>query len=184
MNAIMICLVAATLGSDVGWERLPDGGMEYVIQLDPETLDALRSGSSFQSTLHPDAGDDVRSYRIILGNGKLRRDMPLARSAKKTNTDTIEGPELLPRQLSPDKAKKPMPGQAAVFEEPAAKPAIATKSASAEPSKPWLPLTFTLFGLFASIGANIYLGWIAWESRRRCRQTPAMQDLLLDSQSE
>jgi hypothetical protein len=35
--------------------------------------------------------------------------------------------------------------------------------------KPWLPLSLTLLGLFASLGANVYLVWIAAGLRRRYR---------------
>jgi hypothetical protein len=144
--------------------------MEYIIQLDPQTLDALRAGSPIQSDLHPDAGKDVRSYRIIVGNAMLPREIPPIPTPKKPSPETNTGKEPQPPQkLSPNPAQKPMPGQAAVFEEPESKPSPAAKTEPAEPSKPWLVLTLTLFGLFASIGANIYLGWIAWESRRKYR---------------
>jgi hypothetical protein len=65
-------------------------------------------------------------------------------------------------------------GRPVVFEQPDAlaaqqQPKAATQSSPEQPAKPWLPLTFTLFGLFASLGANVFLGWIAWDSRQRCR---------------
>ena len=44
MNSLTICIAAATLGFNFGWQRLPEGGMEYIIQLDPQSLDALRAG--------------------------------------------------------------------------------------------------------------------------------------------
>jgi hypothetical protein len=37
---------------------------------------------------------------------------------------------------------------------------------AAPAKKTWLPLVWALTGLFVSMGANIYLGWIAWDSRR------------------
>jgi hypothetical protein len=37
-------------------------------------------------------------------------------------------------------------------------------------SKPWLPLTFTLLGLFVSLGGNAYLGLQWWTIRQRCQQ--------------
>ena len=40
-------------------------------------------------------------------------------------------------------------------------------SALTTPPRPWWALLLTLLGLFASLGGNVYLGWIAWESRRR-----------------
>lgn len=45
-------------------------------------------------------------------------------------------------------------------------PAAATPAASAtkltEPERPWTPLILTTLALFASLGANAYLGWLAW----------------------
>ena len=42
-----------------------------------------------------------------------------------------------------------------------------TKDSS--PTKPWLPFTLALLTLFASLGGNVFLGWIAWESYNRGR---------------
>lgn len=39
-----------------------------------------------------------------------------------------------------------------------------------ETPKPWLPLMASLIGLFASLGGNLYLGWIAFESHVRYRR--------------
>ena len=36
--------------------------------------------------------------------------------------------------------------------------------------KPWLPFTLTLCALFASLGGNLYLGWISWDIRNRFRE--------------
>jgi hypothetical protein len=120
-----ICFAAAALGINFGWQRLPEGGMEYIIQLDPQSLDALRAGQPIQSDVPPAAGE-VRSYRIIVGTEKLRCDVP------------------------PEKPKPPP-----------------------EPTRPWLPMTLTLFGLFASLGANAFLGWVSLGLRRRCRERVA-----------
>ena len=125
MNTLMICVAAATLGIEVGWQRLPEGGTEYIIQLDPQTLETLRSGKPLHSDIPPAAGE-VRSYRIIMGTQKLPRE-------------------------TPDKPQ------------PKAEP----QTVSEPPPKPWLPLTLTLLGLFASLSANVYFVWIAWDSRQR-----------------
>jgi hypothetical protein len=180
MNTLLISIAVATLGIDVGWQRLPEGGMQYVIQLDPQALDALRAGQPIESDIPAGAGD-VRSYRIIVGKGTLRRDLPPPRStlsnAPGAQSTAGRGPALLvPPTVEPPRSVKPSSGQPAIFEEPEGKPAVAkpqpqaaTKPAPQEPSKPWLPLMLTLFGLFGSLGANVYLGWLAVEFRRRCR---------------
>jgi hypothetical protein len=36
-------------------------------------------------------------------------------------------------------------------------------------SRPWLPLTLSLLALFASLGGNLYLGWMTLDLRRRFR---------------
>ena len=41
-------------------------------------------------------------------------------------------------------------------------PASAAEPRVQEEDKPWLPLTLATLCLFASLGGNIYLGWIAW----------------------
>lgn len=50
--------------------------------------------------------------------------------------------------------------------------AVANKQATAvaaEPQSQWLSLTFALIGLFASLGANFYLGWTTFHLRERYR---------------
>ena len=72
MNTLTICCVAAaTLGINVGWQRLPEGGMEYIIQLDPQSLEALRAGQPVQSDVPP---PPARSARI--GSWWARTDCP------------------------------------------------------------------------------------------------------------
>jgi len=179
MNALLVSIAVATLGIDYGWQRLPEGGMQYIIQLNPQTLEALRAGQSIESDIPAGAGE-VRSYRIIVGQGALPHDTPPPRLAMpdKTipGTASAQGPALLaPPALGPSPGFKPASGQPAVFEEPEGKPVAskqpqaATKSAPQEPARPWLPLFVTVLGLFGSLAANVYLGWIALEFRQRCR---------------
>jgi len=178
MGTIMVCLAAAILGVDVGWRRLPDGGMEYIIQIEPQTLEALRAGEAIRSDVPAEAGD-IRSYRIEVGSKKkLTRDKPAApRTIPRQKTMANEVlPPAAPQRLAPDPAVKPLRGQPATFVEPsgaspADKPAAQAPAAALpeQPAKPWLALTFALFGLFASLGGNFYLGWIAWDMRKRCQ---------------
>ena len=140
MNPLLVCVAAATLGFQVGWERLPDGGMEYVIELDPAAINALRDGQTLRSYI-PAAAGEIRAYRIAMGAGRPKRETPPAKPA-------------------------PPPVKLAPVEPPSVKPA------SVEPSRPAqssLPLTLTILGLFASLGANVFLAWIAWGFRRRCQ---------------
>jgi hypothetical protein len=183
MNALMICVAAAALGIDVGWQRLPEGGMEYIIQLDPQTLEILRSGEPIQSDIPPNAGD-VRSYRIVVGAQKLPRETPPAAEPSATqkptepnSADRKESQLGTPLELPFNPGGKLFPEQRADFVEtkdtaPADKSATRTASDNQtdNPAKPWLPLTFTLLGLVASLSANVYLGWIIADLRGRWRR--------------
>jgi hypothetical protein len=42
-----------------------------------------------------------------------------------------------------------------------------TKEPSKETSKPWVPFTVVVLALFGSLGGNVYMGWITWETRAR-----------------
>jgi hypothetical protein len=53
-----------------GWQQLPDGGIEYVIQVEPELLDSFRQ-DGFSSDIPASLQRDLRRIRIVVGNGKL-----------------------------------------------------------------------------------------------------------------
>jgi hypothetical protein len=69
------CIAAVLLGVDAGWQPLPDGGTEYIIQIEPQLLETLRSGEPIQSDV-PSYVKDVRAYRIVVGTAKLPRELP------------------------------------------------------------------------------------------------------------
>ncbi len=186
MNVLLISIAVATLGVDYGWKRLPDGGSEYIIQLNQQTLDALRDGQPIQSDVMPEAGK-VRSFRIVVGDEKLSRDKPLDKPT--SQTAVLDPPRLAPNPLLPNTAVKPLAGRQTTYTQPEKnttkdkpKPPSTPKTVAEQPAKPWLPFTLTLFGLFASLGANAYLGWISWGYRQRCRnvneemQSPSAPD--------
>ena len=63
------------------------------------------------------------------------------------------------------KVKEPAKQQAAVD----GKQGALESSTAAPADPPWMPLVLTMFLLFASIGGNVYLGWIARNFYLRCR---------------
>ncbi len=175
MTAIMMWMAVATLGIDVGWQRMPDGGMQYIIQIEPQTYDALGAGQPIQSDLPGDL-KDIRSYRIVVGSKKLPRDpLPVATIARPALPPIAASQPAPPHPLPLDLTMKPLVSQQEVFKEPTAAPPVATEPKSASepqsstPERPWLPLIFTLFGLFASFGGNLYLGWVVLDLRKRCQ---------------
>jgi len=71
-GACLVLLTTAALGIDVGWQPLESGGLEYIIQIDPEMVDLLRDGKEIVSEVPPAIGA-VRTYRIRIGEGSLPR---------------------------------------------------------------------------------------------------------------
>lgn len=171
MYTLALWVATAAVGIDVGWQRLPEGGMQYIIQLDPHTLEhtieALRAGEALESDIPPRAGE-IRSYRIIVGTGHLPQDKPLA---PPPTPKPIE-----PKAIEPKTVDRPArePVAPAVFDSPSAAAKLPPKPAAEvspeKPAPPWLPLTVTLLGLFASLGANGFLLWIAWGARQQLRR--------------
>ena len=175
------CIVATALvGIQFGWQPRPDGGIQYMIGLTPEALDALRSGEPIDSDIRPELLREVRSIRIMVDNKPLPQKLP-RRPAAASIAAPDAAPVAVPGALPSNPASKPLAGQPAAFVTStsagdstaanAAGKAVATpvveNSATAE--KPWLPLCLTVVALFASMGGNIFLGWITWDVRSRYR---------------
>ena len=73
MEVAMVLTVALVWGVDYGWQPQEDGSLEYIIQLEPWSLDALRNGDSIVSEIHPEV-HGVRRFRIQVGRQRLPRD--------------------------------------------------------------------------------------------------------------
>ena len=73
MEVAMILMSALVWDVDFGWQLQDDGGLEYIIQIEPGMLDVLRDGEVIVSEIHPDA-TGVRQFRIQVGSQQLPRD--------------------------------------------------------------------------------------------------------------
>jgi len=87
MSSAVLCMAAVALAADVGWRRLPDGGMEYIIRIEPEMLDLLKSGEDVISDIPPSLRG-ARSWRITAGTDELPREGELV-----TGPDLAASPE-------------------------------------------------------------------------------------------
>lgn len=67
----MLLLAAASIGVDFGWQPIAGGGVEYIIQIEPELLESLASGRADIVSEIPTFLRGVRSYRITVGTGPL-----------------------------------------------------------------------------------------------------------------
>jgi hypothetical protein len=146
MFAHVLCFCTAVVGIDVGWQPLQEGGAEYIIRLDPQSLEALKAGEPIESDIPPGAGD-VRSFKFYLGMEKPPRISPPSKPIKSPPVSTADGarmpasnlPEIqddsavkppnqqaaapdqtvpFPRTLKPDPAVKPLTALSAAFNEP------------------------------------------------------------------
>lgn len=197
MGGNIACIAAVLLGIDAGWQPLPEGGLLYLIQIEPELLETLKSGQPIESDF-PSYVKDVRGFRITVGTGELPRELPAAGgdspgSAAATRDQPPTDPFLpplrqpgaespgVPNVIQPAPDSKRIDAQEAGYlERPSAVPKGGSKSPSEqEPQreesqqnvarKPWTALIVALFTLFGSLGANLYLGWITWNARSRYR---------------
>ena len=167
MYTLAIWVATAVVGIDVGWQRMPEGGMQYIIQIDPHTVESLLAGEAIESDIPPKAGE-VRSYRIIVGKEHLPRDTPPAPAL----TPKVSEPKASEPKTVDRPAREPV--APAVFDSPSAPAKLPSKPATEvspeKPAPPWMPLTVTLLGLFASLGTNGFLLWIAWGARQQLRR--------------
>ncbi len=176
MGPMAFFAATALLGFQFGWQPRPEGGVQYIIELTPEALEAMRAGESIESDLPPQVLQEVRSFRIVVGDKILARKLP-------------PRPAAAPAALPLDLAGKALAEQPAAFVAPAsagnpaatAIPARPAANAAAAPAagpavagepaaeRPWLPLWLTVLALFASLGGNLFLAWITWDARSRYR---------------
>lgn len=69
MTGLLVCLSAAAMGVEYGWQPVAGGGIEYIIQIEPALLDSLTAGRDVFSDLPSSV--NVRRYRITVGNERL-----------------------------------------------------------------------------------------------------------------
>ena len=96
----IICLAALTCGVNVGWRPRLEGGMEYLIQIEPYSLDSLRAGTAIESDVPPNV-KDIRSFSITVGTKTLPQESP--RAPASAVAPTLNAPAL----PSPDARSAP-----------------------------------------------------------------------------
>lgn len=176
-----ILLGGLLLGADDGWQPLPDGeGMEYLIQLSPQDIEAMKTGEPWRTNI-PSSVENVRAYRVTIGNERLERiyppptlppndELPPAVHPAPEALEPEPGrePQLLPERQAVHMTPKPGEPEPAADSEPgpaADQPADAEKP----PPRPWLLLVGTALALAGSLGGNAYLLWVLRETHQRYR---------------
>ena len=198
MHAIILGATFSLIGIEAGWQPLPGGGVEYVIQVDPREADLLLRERGFSSDV-PSHLKDIRVCRIVIGTSSLRQvdpPQPSVSGARPAETfpfgSGTQGksgrkPWLLgkPAEPPPDAAaRSKRESQRAAGDEGKGLSLFDKKSeddkrgkggkTTASEDEPeqsggsWWPLTLML-ALLGSFGGNLYLGWVTWETRNRYR---------------
>jgi hypothetical protein len=193
-----LILWAAVVGVDVGWQPVSGGGYEYIIQIEPEMLESLREGQEIESDIPhflqdsdpaegaeqpsppESASDPERPGRYAPFGSELDERPALDRPAEGQDEVASEEP---PETFVADDGTLPIVNQAgyrddgategSAEDEPdaqAAGPQPAAAADTEDGSRPWLPFTLALLGLFASLGGNCYLGLLTWGFRGRYLQ--------------
>jgi hypothetical protein len=75
MYGEIACVTMVLLGIEFGYRPRSEGGMEYLIQIDAQNLESLKSGVPLESAIPPKVRD-VRAYRITFGTGPLPKTLP------------------------------------------------------------------------------------------------------------
>jgi hypothetical protein len=88
-SLLMVLAGAATVAQAVqfGWQELNGGGIQYIVQVEPELLDSFHD-QGFTSDL-PASMHDVRNIRIVVGKEKLPNQNDLRGPEPKTQSDGV-----------------------------------------------------------------------------------------------
>jgi len=117
-------LAVAAFGIDVGWEPLETGGVVYIIQIEPDQLDRLKSYDDLLSDMPKDL--DVRQVKVTIGTGKLPRSSNVQTAAK----PALEKPTLIAEGSIP--ARKSNGGKPTAADDAAGPQLIAPTKTPAE----------------------------------------------------
>jgi len=101
MCATAVCLATVLLGIDVGWEPLPEGGVEYRIQIEPELLENLDGSGVLVESDVPPYVRDIRAFRITVGDAELGRKLSLSTDGPSDATQVAPFDPFLPSPSSP-----------------------------------------------------------------------------------
>jgi len=73
MNALALALLASVVGVDYGWQINRAGELEYIVQIEPQLVAALRDGETLESEIPPNMRN-IRRIIVRVGSGALPHD--------------------------------------------------------------------------------------------------------------
>jgi hypothetical protein len=132
--AIVVLLLLPPVAAQAvqfGWQPLPDGGLEYLVQVEPELLDSFHQ-EGFTSDVPANLQRNLRRIRITIGTAKLPNQGDVI--GPKEISKATEPTPAAPRDLISDSVNSK------VIEQPqataTAPPLLPTPAASPPPSEP------------------------------------------------
>ena len=166
MHTLLLCVATAVVGIEAGWQRLPEGGMQYIIQIRAAGARRVAGGRADRELHSPRGG---RNPLVSAHRGGEQNTSPrhapgppaVTKAAEPKRSDRPPPAAVPPQPLMPDPGSRSLPEHQTVYEQPpkttaAAKPSPKppAEPAAEKPAAPWLPLSLTLFGLIASLSAE------------------------------
>ena len=91
-------VVAASIGIDVGWQPVDEGGYEFLLQIEPEQLENLKSGEALTSDLPELPGRVVRVHWLVGTDPLPQISLPAADSNDAASPDATPAEETSPAE--------------------------------------------------------------------------------------
>jgi hypothetical protein len=110
-------VVAASIGIDVGWQPVENGGYEFLLQIEPEQLERLKAGEALTSDLPELPGRVVRVHWLVGTDPLPQTTLPAASPQDATPSNALPAAETPPAE-SPTTADRP--GEATTANRPIA----------------------------------------------------------------
>jgi hypothetical protein len=89
MGGVPLLLLAVTMGITYGWQPDGAGGVNYIIQVPPDQIDAVRRSGEITSVIDPAVRGHVSRIILRVGEGPLPRDTPANLAAERGLTHEV-----------------------------------------------------------------------------------------------
>ena len=196
MSTAAFCALILTVGVNYGYEPIEGSdGIRYVISIEPQMLDALRSGETLGSVILPEARGRIHAVQIVTNRTDLSTTVPPAASQPtlpitvppQETPNLISAPALPPTQWPTSQPAAPLlPGQPNLLPDsnnvfstsatelsksPAGPSGDVDTTDPEEPETsaidPWFLLAIASVIAIGSSGGMVFFGWLTFDYRSR-----------------
>ncbi len=78
MSPTALCAILLVAAIDYGYEPMEDGGIRYLIRIEPHMVDLLSRGQVFGSDIPPEVAGRVRAFRVYAAEEPASKQVPPA----------------------------------------------------------------------------------------------------------